>query len=101
MDVVLDWADNYVLDDVYSKIPLTAEWSRDFWVRQSVSLVSIVAFYGYIFYLSFAGFSYLAYFDKTQMKHPKFLKNQVSLLLLAFNILPFIFNRSVRKFSCL
>lgn len=33
--------------------------------------------YGYVFYLSFATAAYLTVFDHSQMKHPKFLKNQV------------------------
>jgi lathosterol oxidase len=77
MDVVLDFADRFILDDVYRKIPLTADWSQDFWLRQSVSLLSIVAFYGYVFYFGFASVSYFFFYDKEQEKHPKFLKHQI------------------------
>lgn len=77
MDLILEYADRFLLDEVYGKIPLTSSWGRDFWLRQSVSLVSIVAFYGYIFYFSFASISYFFFYDKTQENHPKFLKHQI------------------------
>ncbi|KAI7873907.1 hypothetical protein K492DRAFT_211874 [Lichtheimia hyalospora FSU 10163] len=93
MDVLLDCADEYVLDNLYSKIlstpafsgnntffaPTTAEWTRDNDWRIVLSLSVLVTVGGWFFYLAAATFSYYFIFDHDTMNHPKFLKNQVRL----------------------
>lgn len=93
MDVLLHCADEYVLDNLYSKIlstpafsgnntffaPTTAEWTRDNDWRIVLSLSVLVTLGGWFFYLAAATFSYYFIFDHETMKHPKFLKNQVRL----------------------
>ncbi|KAG7399235.1 Lathosterol oxidase [Phytophthora boehmeriae] len=72
MDLVLEYADEYVLDAVY---PLDVP--RDAISRQitSISILTLVG--GYFLYLTGAGFAYRFLFDKELMKHPKFKTNQV------------------------
>ncbi|KAF9579977.1 c-5 sterol desaturase, partial [Lunasporangiospora selenospora] len=130
MDVILDLADEYVLDHVYAAMPaipipdlaagmaslpsasgfysqiaaptadprvfLAAVLSTfldatqatglklntlpgDSILRQAVSLFIITLIGGALMYICFASSSYLLVYDKSQMKHPKFLKNQVRL----------------------
>ena len=77
MDYVLDYADQYVLDNVYAGSGLAL--ARDDLYRQALSLFVIVNLGGYFLYFLFAGLDYFFLFDHGLMKHPKFLKNQVAL----------------------
>jgi lathosterol oxidase len=52
---------------------------RDNIYRQAVSLFMIVWIFGLLLYFVCAGASYYFIFDKTVFKHPKFIKNQVSM----------------------
>ncbi|KAF9974636.1 c-5 sterol desaturase [Actinomortierella ambigua] len=129
MDVVLDYADQFVLDKFYSSLPavtvpsltdgivalpsllasfhaslstlpvkdglsllakgfvdrcqegsfLLNDLARDSILRQSFSLYWLTLLGGCLMYFIFSSVSYFAMFDKTQMKHPKFLKNQIKL----------------------
>ncbi|KAI9015475.1 lathosterol oxidase [Hyaloraphidium curvatum] len=86
MDVVLDLADTYVLDGLYSSLPpftssaLSPYFAdRDSVPRQAFSLWLIVWLFGTVLYFGFASLSYRFMFDKELMKHPKFLPNQVSM----------------------
>nr|AER36156.1 delta7-sterol-C-5-desaturase [Flammulina velutipes] len=96
MDVVLNIADDYVLDKVWSYIvPLTTNathwepasnttltvsaWPRDYIPRQLVSLCTITLIGIHILYFAFAYASYKWIFNHDMMRHPRFLKNQVRL----------------------
>lgn len=54
-------------------------FARTNWLRQLVSLTVIVTVFGAILYLGTAALSYYLVYDKENMKHPKFLKNQMSM----------------------
>lgn len=70
MDLILSFFDqNLFTPHVY---PIT--WSEDWWVRQYISLFSIVTFASYLMYFGISGLSYLFIFDKKLRNHPKFLK---------------------------
>ncbi|KAF2151135.1 hypothetical protein K461DRAFT_287033 [Myriangium duriaei CBS 260.36] len=56
-----------------------SRWPRDNAMRQAVSLYLITWLFGLVIYFGVAGLSYIFVFDKSTMKHPKFLKNQVRL----------------------
>lgn len=81
MDLVLTALDNIVLDRFYEQ---TLEWPRDNIYRQSLSLFALTIGFITVFYFSVATLSFHFLYDKEQMKHPKFLKNQV-LHILAFD----------------
>ena len=77
MDTVLEHADRHFFDTVYTG--LGVQWSRDYWIRQSVSLYLITLIGGFVMYLVFASVAYIFVFDHETKKHPKYLKNQVEL----------------------
>lgn len=52
---------------------------RDNIWRQLASLYTITVVFGFLLYFIFASLSYWLIFDKQTLKHPKFLKNQMSL----------------------
>ncbi|KAL3425662.1 c-5 sterol desaturase [Phlyctema vagabunda] len=54
-------------------------WTRDNIYRQSVSLYLVTWLAGAAIYFVVSSLSYVFIFDKTTFKHPKFLKNQVSM----------------------
>ncbi|KAK4215384.1 hypothetical protein QBC37DRAFT_124996 [Rhypophila decipiens] len=54
-------------------------WDRDNIYRQSLSLFLMIWLFGLAIYFVFATLSYFFVFDKTTMKHPRFLKNQILL----------------------
>ncbi|TMW66660.1 hypothetical protein Poli38472_013972 [Pythium oligandrum] len=72
MDLVLEFADEYVLDALYPP-----SMARDDLLRQSISVSTITFLGGYALYFVGASFSYYVLFDHNLMKHPRFLKNQV------------------------
>ncbi|EEB05692.1 C-5 sterol desaturase Erg31 [Schizosaccharomyces japonicus yFS275] len=76
MDYVLSVADTVVFDKVYGAV-----WPvpRDNIVRQTISLYLLTWVFGVFLYGFFSSLSYHFVFDKSLMKHPKFLKNQVRL----------------------
>ncbi|OZJ04367.1 hypothetical protein BZG36_03203 [Bifiguratus adelaidae] len=57
----------------------TSLLGRDNDLRIILSIFVLVTLGGSLFYLSFAAGSYFFVFDRDQMNHPKFLKNQVQL----------------------
>lgn len=82
MDVILETADSYFLDDVYdviSKYDLICNsyLHRDSIFRQILSIYAITIIGGLILYFTFASLSYFLVFDHQLMKHPKYLKGQV------------------------
>ncbi|KAH6654769.1 hypothetical protein BKA67DRAFT_691734 [Truncatella angustata] len=105
MDVVLEVFDSLVLDQLYAKcIPSgtiengafsqlnntsivldnartdqTSAWQRDNIWRQTLTLYMLTWIFGTVLYLICATLSYVFIFDKATLKHPKVLKNQVSL----------------------
>lgn len=92
MDVVVQYADEYVFNDLYNKLLPTSfvtngtsiasdfvisPWTPDNLYRQFCTVFIIVCSGGWFFYLASACASYYFIFDRELMKHPKFLKNQV------------------------
>ncbi|KAI9218338.1 lathosterol oxidase [Blastocladiella britannica] len=87
MDLILDFCDPLFLDTVYlaaaANLPLPAGFAeshllaRDTIFRQSLSLGVLNAVGAVILYLVIATVSYYTIFDHEQMRHPKFLPNQV------------------------
>jgi len=76
MDLVLSFCDEYMLDAAYAQ---TVPLPRDNDLRICLSLFVITCVGGYALYLSCAALSYYLIFDHDQMKHPRFLKNQIRL----------------------
>lgn len=70
MDIVLEYADEYLLDRVY--VPL--DMSRNNLWRQLLSLLLIVNVGGFFVYMIPASLSYHFLFDKRHLKHPQILK---------------------------
>lgn len=62
-----------------SKYAYMSQLPRDNAWRQAMSLYLITWLFGLVIYFGVAGLSYMFMFDKSTMKHPKFLKSQVSL----------------------
>lgn len=54
-------------------------WMRDNIFRQFITLFFTTWVFGFVYYFSLATLSYVFLFDKETFKHPKFLKNQISL----------------------
>ena len=54
-------------------------FARTNWIRQLINLTTITCVFGFILYVATAGLSYYLVYDKETMKHPKFLKNQISM----------------------
>lgn len=77
MDLVLEYCDKYFFNAAYSAIPLTSTWKEDHIGRQALSLFLITYAFALVFYFSMATASFHFLYDKSQMKHPKFLKDQV------------------------
>ncbi|KAJ3366151.1 Lathosterol oxidase [Allomyces javanicus] len=89
MDIVLDYADHYVLDTVYAHIArafAATPWHdlvdahllvRDSLIRQGWTLFWLNAIGAIILYLLLATVSFYTIYDHDQMKHPKFLPNQI------------------------
>jgi len=108
MDVVLDTLDPLFLDDMYSHFP-AAFATRDYWLRQYVTIFWTWWIGGYVAYLSFAALSWYFIFDKNLRKHPLFLKNQekqeitVALYSIPIMAIPstFIFLGELRGYSML
>ncbi|EJU05080.1 hypothetical protein DACRYDRAFT_20626 [Dacryopinax primogenitus] len=108
MDVVLEYADHYLLDSLYacwvpadplhptspisvlntsyqdpysylpSPAPLASAWERDNVYRQIVSLTVITMLGIHILYFLFAYLSYAFIFDHRLKFHPRYLPNQIS-----------------------
>uniref|UniRef100_A0A0F7Z9H4 Lathosterol oxidase-like protein n=1 Tax=Crotalus adamanteus TaxID=8729 RepID=A0A0F7Z9H4_CROAD len=73
MDLVLDYADSYILTPyVYP-----ATWLEDDAFRQIISLSIITNLGAFAIYFLFATLSYYLLFDHKLKKHPQFLENQV------------------------
>jgi lathosterol oxidase len=103
MDFVLEYADHYVLDNVWAKLIPTPDfatdvpfsssalnqsflstasksisaWPRDYVPRQIVSLTILTLLGANALYFLFASLSYKFIFNHEMMRHPRFLKNQV------------------------
>ncbi len=79
MDLVLHYADEYLsLDSIYLSPALSL--ARDNIFRQAVSLFFITLIGGYLVYLIPASLSFWFIYDKNDMKHTRFLPNQVNML---------------------
>lgn len=74
MDVVLDFADEYLLNSVYP-----SWWDAHDPVRQYLSLLVLVTIGGYVLYLSSASIGYFLLYDKKLLNHPMILPNQIRL----------------------
>ncbi|CAF1494454.1 unnamed protein product [Adineta ricciae] len=74
MDLVLNIYDQWLLTPyVYPK----EGWPEDSLLRQILSLALLINIHGILLYFFLGTFSYLFLFDKKQMEHPLFLKNQI------------------------
>ncbi|KAH8431231.1 sterol desaturase family protein [Aspergillus melleus] len=62
-----------------SKYAYMSAWPRNNIYRQFLSFFLIVWIFGFIVYFISATLSYIFIWDKTTVKHPKFLKNQISM----------------------
>lgn len=62
-----------------SQYAYMSAWDRDNVLRQAVSLFMITWIFGTLLYFVFSTASYYTIYDHAQMKHPKFLKNQIKL----------------------
>ncbi|KAK9763180.1 c-5 sterol desaturase [Basidiobolus ranarum] len=80
MDIVLQVTDEYFFDKVYSAFTLVGlpDLPRDALLRQFGTLMFISAFSAYAIYMLFSTISFHLFFDKRQMNHPRFLKDQIS-----------------------
>eukprot|EP00158_Paraphelidium_tribonemae_P001710 Partr_v1_DN24708_c1_g1_i2_m37333 putative C-5 sterol desaturase len=78
MDSVLQAADFLVLDSLYARLPPAWQLEQSSVLRQAISLYAITISFIIIFYFSLASLSLHFYYDKSQMQHPRYLKNQVS-----------------------
>lgn len=66
-------------------------FARDHLIRQILSFTVITATFGALLYLSFATLSYVFVFDRDTFKHPRFLKNQITLeITQALSAIPFM-----------
>lgn len=90
MEYLLNAADDFVLDKVYAALfpsplatnatdALLSSLPRDNDFRINLSFFIIVSLGGWAFYFIFASLSYFLFYDKEQMKHPRFLKDQIKL----------------------
>ncbi|KAF5374047.1 hypothetical protein D9757_010055 [Collybiopsis confluens] len=101
MDVLLEIADTYLLDGVYTKlVPLglsqtlpspfevaanltssstLSAWPRSYIPRQILSLSIISILGSHILYFLLASISYYTIFNHEMMRHPRFLPNQIKL----------------------
>lgn len=90
MDTALEFLDDHLFDNIYSKCfpaigsngtveTLISVFPRHNDFRIVLSLFTFLTVGGWFFYLLAACFSYYVFFDHETMKHPKFLKNQVRL----------------------
>ena len=74
MDLVLSAADYYF----FTPYVYPATWPEDNIIRQTISLLIVTNLGAYILYFFCATLSYYFVYDHSLMKHPQFLKNQVS-----------------------
>ena len=74
MDLVLSIADYYV----FTPYIYPATWPEDNIFRQAITLLIVTNLGALILYFFFATLSYYFVYDHLLMKHPQFLKNQVS-----------------------
>ncbi|XP_004716327.1 lathosterol oxidase [Echinops telfairi] len=74
MDLVLSVADYYLL----TPYAYPASWPEDDIFRQTISLLIVTNIGAFILYFTFASLNYYFVYDHSLMKHPQFLKNQVS-----------------------
>lgn len=105
MDTVLHYCDDFFFDKLYARIwpaytkeiagTIVSAWPReDIW-RINLSVFMITCFFGWVLYLGTATLSYFLVFDHDYMKHPKFLKNQISMeIQCALSAIPFMTSKS-------
>lgn len=109
MDLLLQIADDLVLDKVWAKLvplstpeqfqalnssitiptsfyasviqplPLISAWPREYIPRQIISLIILTTIGIHILYFLFAWLSYKFIFNHDMMRHPRFLKDQIKL----------------------
>ncbi|PVU89897.1 hypothetical protein BB559_004875, partial [Furculomyces boomerangus] len=82
MDTVMQYADKYVFDNLYYNLAYmtsTKPLDSSNPIRIVSSLFIFIMTYIVFFYLGTSGSIYLFAYDKDNLKHPKFLKNQVQL----------------------
>ncbi|KAK9702731.1 c-5 sterol desaturase [Basidiobolus ranarum] len=81
MDYILLITDEYAFDKVYQTLSYVGLpiLGRHELLRQFCSLMFISCFGAYAIYMIFSTLSFYLLFDKRQMNHPRFLKNQIQL----------------------
>jgi len=105
MDLVLELCEQ----EIYTPylFPSYHAFPKDSLSRQLLGLTLVVIIGGYLLYLIFASLSFLLIYDKTLMKHPLYLKNQIkrelttaciSIIPMAFLTIPF-FLLEIRGYS--
>ena len=79
MDIILQAADSLILNDIYHEFSLVSGvvLLEDDLIRQCLSLWAIAALGATLLYFTLATASFYAFYDHENMKHPKFLKNQI------------------------
>ncbi|EKX37471.1 hypothetical protein GUITHDRAFT_116434 [Guillardia theta CCMP2712] len=79
MDLILELEDKYFFDWMYSKVsPNYLAQNASDPVRQFISIYLTLTVHGWLLYFSGAGLSWLLFFDKKYLEHPKKLHNQVA-----------------------
>ena len=76
MDLVLRICDDYLLDEIWSRL---IPWPREYIPRQLISLCLLTLIGIHVLYFLVAWLSYKFVFNHEMMKHPRFLKDQVRL----------------------
>jgi lathosterol oxidase len=79
MDIILQAADSLILNDIYHEFSFVSGvvlLENDI-IRQCVSLWAIAALGATVLYFTLATASFYILYDHENMKHPKFLKNQI------------------------
>jgi len=75
MDILINFADEHLgLDWVYAN---TYPLERDNIYRQGLTLFHLFWIGGMIAYLGMASISYVLFFDRSRLTHPRFLKDQI------------------------
>jgi lathosterol oxidase len=81
MDLVLDLSEKYLMKEFYAALPPTLfryVAKPDFLLRQGLSLWALTTLGGLVLYFGLSYIAYELWFDKKLLKHPKFVKNQIS-----------------------
>jgi len=76
MDTVLEWCDTTVFDSLY-EVSALSNWERGFFGRQILTLTVLLLIFGFTLYFGTSILIFYTYFDRSVLKHPLYLKNQI------------------------